>query len=154
MRVIITLEIIVPMFSLFKGKFHGFYCWSTKLIRVGVGYVNRAGAKLLSLYDIFSEHLHYIIYCKIIITFLAWKVASQIFSTDPLRSAEQGEVIIKYYNTRLRFTHIYASIATGITSVYSYYGPPDSKVPGANMGAIWVLWAPCWPHELCCLGLH
>ena len=28
---------------------------------------------------------------------------------------------------------------------------PDSKVPGANMGPIW--WAPCWPHELCYLGM-
>ena len=34
---------------------------------------------------------------------------------------------------------------------------PDSKVHGANMGPIWgpsgPRWAPCWPHELCYLGM-
>ena len=29
---------------------------------------------------------------------------------------------------------------------------PDIKVHGANMGPIWVLLAPCWPHGLCYLG--
>ena len=29
---------------------------------------------------------------------------------------------------------------------------PDSKVHGANMGSIWVLSAPFWPHEPCYRG--
>ena len=29
---------------------------------------------------------------------------------------------------------------------------PDSKIHGANMGPIWVLSAPCWPHEPCYQG--
>ena len=30
---------------------------------------------------------------------------------------------------------------------------PDSKVHGANMGPTGPRWAPCLPHELCCLGI-
>ena len=36
----------------------------------------------------------------------------------------------------------------------SYQGYPDSKVHGANMGLTGPRWAPCWPHELCCLGWY
>ena len=31
---------------------------------------------------------------------------------------------------------------------------PDSKVHGAHLGPIGPRWAPCWPQELCYLGLH
>ena len=29
---------------------------------------------------------------------------------------------------------------------------PDSKFHGAHLGPTGPRWAPCWPHELCCLG--
>ena len=31
---------------------------------------------------------------------------------------------------------------------------PDSKVHGANMGPTGPRWVPCWPRELCYLGIH
>ena len=34
-----------------------------------------------------------------------------------------------------------------------YEDNPDSKVHGANLGPTGPRWAPCWPHELCYLGI-
>ena len=31
---------------------------------------------------------------------------------------------------------------------------PDSKVHGAKLGPTGPRWAPCWPHELCYLGIY
>ena len=68
-----------------------------------------------------------------------------------------------YFYSNFRSQYIYAtklnqwclSDTTPYTCIgqENIYKHPDSKVHGANMGPTGPRWAPCWPHELCYLGV-
>ena len=72
-----------------------------------------------------------------------------------MRAISQDILMISICNISLKITFVknYCGISHRPVSETLPTIAPDSKVHGAHLGPTGPRWAPCWPHELCYLGL-